>query len=228
MATSGSTNFTLDLKEIAEEAFERAGLRLHSGYDLETAMRSLNLMFIEWQNRGTNFWTIDHESTSLVAGTATYNMDTDAFDGIEFYVRDGSGDSQLDLPVTRISLSQYHAIPNKNETGRPTSVWINKTRARPVMYLWPVPDQAYTLVWQQLSKIEDTGSPADLEPDVPYRFLPALVAGLAYHIAMKRKEAADRVQILKMDYEEQWNLAVAGDRDRATWRIRPNLRGYAP
>lgn len=226
MATSQTTTFSLDLRKIAEEAYERCGLRLHSGYDLETAMRSLNLLFIEWQNRGTNFWTIDEETATLTAGSGTHTLDADAFDAVEFFVRTGSGTSQVDLPVSRISLSQYMAIPTKSEQGRPTNVWVNKQRGAIVFHLWPVPDQAYTLMWQQLSRIEDAGGTASLEPDVPFRFLPALTAGLAYKIALKRPEAASRVPILKADYEELWLDAVAGDRDRSSVRFRPNLRGY--
>lgn len=225
MATSGTTAFSLDLREIAEEAYERAGLKLHTGYDLETALRSLNLLFIEWQNRGINFWTIDEETTTLVAGTATHTLDADAFDAVEFYIREGSGTTQVDLPITRISVSNYSAIPNKNTRGRPTNIWLNKQRSAPVATLWPTPDQAYTLVWQQLSRIEDSGKLSSNNADVPYRFLPVMVAGLAYKIAQKKNPSA--MPILKADYEEQWALAEAGDRDRASWFLRPNLMHYS-
>jgi len=226
MATSGTKAFTLDLGEIIEEAYERAGLRLHSGYDFQTAVRSLNLLMVEWQNKGTNFWTVDEESFSTVDGTLEYTLETDVYEVAQFFVRTGSGTSQVDLPLSRMSMVEYTTIANKNTEGRPVNVWIDKQQASTKIRLWPVPDAVYTIAYFQLSRIEDAGANAAVNPDVPYRFLPAMVAGLAFKIAQKRKESIDLLPILKAEYDEQWLDAVAGDRDRASVRFMPAL-GYA-
>ena len=151
MTTSGTSTFNLDIGEICEEAFERAGLEMRTGYDLRTARRSLNLLCLEWQNRGINLWTVQKGEITIVAGTAKYNIETDAVALIEQFIRtdEGSTTGQSDIPLTRISNSTYSGIPNKLTTGRPIQVWINRQRERPEVNLWPVPDSAqpYKLVY---------------------------------------------------------------------------------
>ena len=189
MATSGTSTFYLDITEIAEEAFERCGLQLRTGYDLRTATRSLNLLTIEWANRGINFWTVEKISTSLTADTATLTLPTDTIDIIEHWIRTGSGETQNDLQLDRFSVSQYSSVPNKNTTGRPVNIYIDKQGAAPVAYLWPTPDKVYTFGYQRIRRIEDTGAVGSTNPDVPARFLPALVSGLAQMISQKYPEA---------------------------------------
>jgi hypothetical protein len=224
MTTSGTTDFTLDFTEIAEEAFERAGREMRSGYDLRTARRSMNLLLIEWQNRGINLFTVEQGTISLVAGTATYNLPADTIDLLEHVVRTGSGSNQQDLSISRISVSTYATIPNKTATGRPIQIWIERLRDNPKATVWPVPDtaQPYTLVYWRLRRIQDAGSGVQT-PDVNFRFFPCLVAGLAYYIAMKMPELAERVPLLKADYDEQFNLAAGEDREKASVRFVPRM-----
>ncbi len=224
MTTSGTTDFTLDFTEIAEEAFERAGREMRSGYDLRTARRSMNLMMIEWQNRGINLFTVEQGTISLVAGTATYNLPADTIDLLEHVVRTGSGSNQQDLSISRISVSTYATIPSKTATGRPIQVWIERLRDNPKVTLWPVPDtaQPYTLVYWRLRRIQDAGSGVQT-PDVNFRFFPCLVAGLAYYIAMKIPELTERLPLLKADYDEQFDLAAGEDREKASVRFVPRM-----
>lgn len=224
MATSGTTAFDLQFTEIAEEAWERAGREMRSGYDLRTARRSMNLMMIEWQNRGINMWTIDEGSLPLIPNTAAYNLPADTIDLMEAVVRTGAGDQQNDLSLNRISVSTYSNIPNKNSTGRPVQMMISRNRDNPVVTVWPVPNSSdYTLQYWRLRRIEDAGNGVETA-DVNFRFLPCLVAGLAYHIAMKVPELAPRIQMLKADYEEQFRLAAEEDREKATVRFVPRVR----
>jgi hypothetical protein len=224
VATSGTYGFDLTLEEIVEEAYDRCGLRARSGYDYTTAIRSLNLLLIEWNNKGTNFWALDETSTSLSASTATLVLPTNMFEVIEFQIRTGSGVNQVDLPVTRISVSEWTNIPNKNTEGRPVNVWVDKQQSGITLHFWPTPDQAYSLVYWGLSRIEDAGAPASNTADVPYRFLPALVAGLAAKIAEKKVTDVNKVMKMQMDAELTWQDAVAGDRDRASMRFRPWMK----
>lgn len=227
MTTSGTTDFILDFTEIAEEAFERAGREMRSGYDLRTARRSMNLLMIEWQNRGINLFTVEQGSQVLTPGTATYNLPADTIDLLEHVVRTGTGQNQQDLSISRISVSTYATIPNKTATGRPIQVWIERLRDNPKVTLWPVPDtaQPYTLVYWRLRRIQDAGSGVQT-PDVNFRFFPCLVAGLAYYIAMKMPDLGDRVQLLKAEYDEQFNLAAGEDREKAPVRFVPRM--YRP
>lgn len=222
MATSGTTSFNMDFTEIAEEAWERAGREMRSGYDLRTARRSMNLMTIEWQNRGINLWTIDEGTVSLTQGTATYNLPADTIDLLEQVVRTGAGTTQQDLTITRISVSTYATIPNKTDTGRPIQVFIERLRDNPRITVWPVPSSdEYTFVYWRLRRIEDAGSGAQTA-DMNFRFLPCLVAGLAYHIAMKVPELAPRVDMLKAEYEAQFVLAAGEDREKTPFRFVPS------
>ena len=225
MATSGTTAFNLEISEVIEEAFERCGLQSHSGYDIETARRSLNLLSLEWANRGLNFWCVEQGTASTTASTSTITMPSDTIDLIEYWIRDGTGTSQSDLPLSRFSVSQYSTIPNKLTEGRPVNLFIDKQRAAPVIYLWPTPDKVYTFAYQRIRRIEDTGAVGSNDPDVPARFLPALVSGLAYMLSQKYPEAFVRSPELKSDYEFQWDLAQSEDRDRASVHFVPG--GYS-
>jgi hypothetical protein len=212
----------MDFTEIAEEAWERAGREMRSGYDLRTARRSMNLMTIEWQNRGINLWTIDEGTVSLTEGTATYDLPADTIDLLEQVVRTGAGTTQQDLTITRISVSTYATIPNKTDTGRPIQVFIERLRDNPRITVWPVPSSdEYTFVYWRLRRIEDAGSGAQTA-DMNFRFLPCLVAGLAYHIAMKVPELAPRVDMLKAEYEAQFVLAAGEDREKTPFRFVPS------
>ena len=225
MATSGTATFNLEISEIIEEAFERCGLQSKTGYDIETARRSLNLMSLEWANRGLNFWTVEQGTASTTASTSTITLPADTVDLIQHLIRDGSGTSQSDLPISRFSVSQYSTIPNKLTEGRPVNLYIDKQRAAPVVYLWPTPDKVYTFAYQRIRRIEDTGAIGSTDPDVPARFLPALVSGLAFRISQKYPEAFVRSPELKAEYEFQWDLAQQEDRDRASVHFVPG--GYS-
>lgn len=226
MTTSGTTAFNMDFTEIAEEAWERAGREMRSGYDLRTARRSMNLMTIEWQNRGINLWTIDSGEISLVQGTAQYDLPADTIDLLEQVIRTGSGSQQQDLTISRISVSTYASIPNKTNTGRPIQVWIERLRDNPRINVWPVPESNdYTFKYWRLRRIEDAGSGVQTA-DMNFRFLPCLVAGLAYHIAMKVPELGDRIGMLKQVYEEQFEIAAGEDREKTPARFVPRIGRY--
>jgi len=221
MATSGTATFNLDLNQIVEEAFERCGSEMRTGYDLRTARRSLNLLMAEWANRGINLWTIDEGTVSLTEDTITYNLPADTIDLLEQVIRTGTGTNQEDINITRISASSYGVIPNKNSTGRPNQVWINRQVTQPTISVWPVPeDNTYTFVYWALKRIEDAGTGVTNQ-DVPFRFLPCLVAGLAFYLSLKIPNAGDRTQFLKQEYEEQWVLASTEDRDKSDLRLVP-------
>ena len=232
MTTSGTSDFNLEFTEIAEEAWERAGREMRSGYDLRTARRSMNLMTIEWQNRGINMWTIDEGTVNLVQGQAEYDLPADTIDLLEHVVRTGAGNvsTQADLTITRISVSTYATIPNKLQQARPIQVWVRRLRDNPKIVVWPVPDQGteqnpyYVFKYWRMRRIEDAGAGIQT-PDANFRFLPALTAGLAYHIAMKVPELAPRVPMLKEAYDEQFNLAAGEDREKAAVRFVPR-RSY--
>lgn len=223
MATSGTTDFNMEFTEIAEEAWERAGREMRSGYDLRTARRSMNLMTIEWQNRGINLWTVDEGTVNLVAGTGQYALPADTIDLLEQVIRTDAGNinTQTDLTITRISVSTYASIPNKLTRGRPIQVWIERLVAAPQINVWPIPDNNnYVFKYYRLRRIEDAGSGVQTA-DMNFRFLPCLVAGLAYHIAMKVPELAPRVEMLKAEYEAQFVLAAGEDREKTPLRFVP-------
>tara|TARA_Y100001937_G_scaffold48571_1_gene67692 strand:- start:1195 stop:1875 length:681 start_codon:yes stop_codon:yes gene_type:complete len=221
VAVSGTTTFNLDLNGIVEEAFERCGAELRTGYDLRTARRSLNLLTAEWSNRGVNLWTIEEASVSLTEGTITYNLPADTIDLLEQVIRTGTGTNQQDLTISRISATNYATIPSKNLTGRPNQVWINRQAAQPNINVWPAPeDDSYTFVYWALKRIDDAGNGVNTQ-DIPFRFLPCLIAGLAYYLSLKIPQAGDRIQFLKGEYEEQWALASSEDREKADLRIVP-------
>lgn len=223
MATSGTSVFNLNIVDVIEEAFEQCGLRMRTGYDLRSARRSLDLLAIEWQNEGINFWTIDEATVSLVGGTLSYNLGAECVDVIEAYVRKGSGTSQQDYTLNRISISDYANLTNKNQQGRPQSFWVDKQSAQPVVYLWPVPeDNTYTLKVWQMARIEDSGPDVSSDQfDVRRTFLPALVAGLAFKLSQKYPEANARMQDLMMNYARLYEKAAQSDRQRFTTKLVP-------
>jgi len=300
MTTSGSTLFNMDFTEIAEEAWERAGREMRTGYDLKTARRSMNLMTIEWQNKGINMWTMEQGIINLTPGLATYALPTDTIDLLEHVIRTGSNTSstQADLTITRISVSTYATIPNKLSQARPIQVWIqrlsgetnptnsvldgaltstattitlntvvglagsgfirlgtediyytyvsgntlggvyrgqNNTTASsqadgtavfvpqlPAVTVWPTPDNSttYQFVYWRLRRVQDAGAGVETA-DMNFRFLPCLVAGLAYHIAIKVPELMPRIQMLKQIYDETFEIAAGEDREKAAIRFVP-------
>jgi hypothetical protein len=230
MTTSGTTAFQLDFTELAEEAWERAGREMRSGYDLRTARRSMNLLTIEFQNRGLNMWTFDQGVINLAQGVATYDLPADTIDLLEHVIRTGASNpaTQSDLSISRISVSTYSSIPNKLTQGRPVQLYIDRARDNPKVTVWPVPDQGttlapfYQLVYWRMRRIEDAGSGAQT-PDINFRFYPALVAGLAYYIALKVPELMPRVQMLQMEYERLFDLAASEDREKAPVRFVPRI-----
>jgi len=306
MTTTGTSVFDMDFTEIAEEAWERAGREMRSGYDLRTARRSMNLMTIEWQNRGINMWTMEQGVINLTPGLATYALPTDTIDLLEHVIRTGSNtaSTQADLTISRISVSTYATIPNKLQQARPIQVWIqrlsgevnptssvlatsinatdttitlnavvglagagfirldnediyytyvsgntlggvfrgqNNTTAAshtvstavyvpqlPAVTLWPTPDNSttYQFVYWRLRRVQDAGAGAETA-DMNFRFLPCVVAGLAYHIAIKVPELMPRIQMLKQIYDETFELAAGEDREKAAVRFvpRPNYIG---
>ena len=300
MTTTGSTLFNMDFTEIAEEAWERAGREMRTGYDLKTARRSMNLMTIEWQSKGINMWTMEQGIINLTPGLATYALPTDTIDLLEHVIRTGSNTSstQADLTITRISVSTYATIPNKLQQARPIQVWIqrlsgetnptnavlngaltstdttitlstvvglagsgfirlgtediyytyvsgntlggvfrgqNNTTAAsqadgtavfvpqlPAVTVWPTPDNSttYQFVYWRLRRVQDAGAGVETA-DMNFRFLPALTAGLAYHIAIKVPELMPRIQMLKQIYDETFEIAAGEDREKAAIRFVP-------
>lgn len=224
MTISGTTAFNLDLVELVEEAFERCGGEMRSGYDMRTARRSLNLLFADWANRGLNMWTFEQGSITLVAGTATYDLPADTVDLLEHVIRTGAGSAatQADLTITRISVSTYATIPNKLQQARPIQIFIERKTSIPQVTVWPIPDnvQTYTLVYWRLKRIDDAGTGVNTM-EVPFRFIPAMVAGLAYYLAMKVPGGMDRLMMLKAQYDEAWQLASEEDREKAAVRFVP-------
>jgi hypothetical protein len=300
MTTSGTASFNLDLSEIVEEAFERAGSELRTGYDMRTARRSLNIMFADWANRGVNMWTFEQGTINLTPGVNTYPVPVDTVDLLEHVIRTGSNtaSTQADLTITRISISTYATIPNKLQQARPIQVWFqrldgqttasittlsagisatdttiavtsvanlpatgyllvgtetilygyisgntlyncvrgqNNTTAAshssgdsvaiqnlPRVTVWPTPDNSttYQFVYWRMRRIDDAGGGVNTM-DVPFRFLPCMIAGLAYYIAQKIPGGMDRLQVLKMQYDEAWDLAASEDRETAAIRFVP-------
>jgi hypothetical protein len=236
MTTSGTSSFDIQITDLFEEAYERAGSEMRSGYDFRTARRSFNLLTMEWANRGINLWTVESGTIPLVAGTATYNLPVDTIDLIEHVIRQnpGNASTQTDISISRISVSTYSTIPNKLNTGRPIQVYINRRSGittpagiqYPTITVWPVPaDNSYTFVYWRLRRIQDAGN-GDGTTDIPFRFVPALTAGLAYQIAMKIPEAAPRLPMLQAEYDKQWQLASEEDREKAPVRFVPRNTFY--
>ena len=308
MSTSGTTAFNLDLNNLIEEAFERCGQELRTGYDMRTARRSLNLLTVEWANRGINLWTIEQGQIPLVTGQAIYPVPVNTIDLLDTVVRQNNGvqSNQIDINISRISESTYSTIPNKLTTGRPIQMWYNRQSGQsnattcllaatitstdttitvsdasqianagfiqigtetigyantsgnqllncyrgqngttatahtigdaianqnlPCINVWPTPDAGggpYTFVYWRLRRIQDAGTNGAVEPDIPFRMLPCMVAGLAFYLSQKLPDALPRMQFLKQEYEEQWLMASTEDRDKANMRLVPRTMFYA-
>lgn len=308
MSTSGTTGFNLDLNNLIEEAFERCGQELRTGYDLRTARRSLNLLTIEWANRGINLWTIEQGQIPMVTGQAIYPVPADTIDFLDHVIRQNNGvqSTQIDINISRISESTYSTIPNKLTTGRPIQVWYNRQSGQsnpttclldgsisaqdttitvtdasqlanagfiqigseiigypnvsgnqlincyrgqngttaalhadgaaitnkniPCINVWPTPDAGggpYTFVYWRMRRIQDAGAAGNVEPDIPFRLLPCMVAGLAFYLSQKLPDALQRMQFLKSEYEEQWLMASTEDREKAASRFVPRTMFYA-
>ena len=224
MAVSGTKTFELDVADYIEEAFERCGIEIRTGYDQRTARRSLNILLAEWSNRGLNQWTIERVTIPITSASASYNLPSTVIDFLTVVVRMPIGPgtpSQVDLTVDRISRDYYLNIPNKLTQGRPVQFVVDR-QITPVLYVWPTPDQNYDLIVDRLVRMDDAGAGANTL-QVPFRFYPCLAAGLAYYIAMKK--APDRVQLLKAVYEEEFDRAMSEDRDRAALSLTP-VRDY--
>ena len=306
--TTGTTDFNLDLNNLVEDAFERCGQELRTGYDLRTARRSLNIMTAEWANRGINMWTIEPGQVTLNQGQIMYPLPVDTIDLLDMVTRTGTGSNQQDININRISESTYITIPNKNATGRPIQVWINRQSGMtsptgitlnetltatdttaddtitlsstvglaqfgfikigeetiqyggvsgdtitgclravnntsiaphaigakvyvqnlPTINVWPAPDQSnfYTFVYYRLRRIQDAGNGVTIE-DIPFRFIPCMVAGLAYYLSLKLPGAEPRIEMLKADYEQQFQLAADEDREKAPVRFVPRDMFYS-
>lgn len=304
MSTSGTTSFDLQFQEIAEEAYERCGVEMRTGYQLRTARRSMNLLTIEWANRGINLWTIEQGEIPLNTGQVSYTLPLDTIDLLDHVVRTGTGTNQIDINITRISETTYSQIPNKLAQGRPIQVWINRQSGNtnkiatttlaqtitatsstitlasvanvassgyikiddeiigytnvvgnalqncvrgqsntnavghssgasvyvtyiPNINLWPTANAGggYTFVYWRMRRLQDAGSGVQTQ-DVPFRLIPALTSGLAYHLSMKIPEAMQRTQMLKQVYEEQWDWASSEDREKASLRLAPRQMFY--
>lgn len=219
MATSGSKDFELDVADYVEEAFERCGLEVRTGYDLKTARRSLNLLLADWANRGLNQWTIKQRTLTLAVGDGEYDLGADVIDILSVVVRrDGT-----DYALERLSRDQYLTIPNKTTQARPNQFFLDR-QVTPNLKLWPVPETTTDVViYDALTRMDD----ADIYTntmDMPFRFYPCLAAGLAYYIALKR--APNRVELLKAVYEEEFDRAATEDRDRASFNVAPKYSYY--
>lgn len=309
MSTTGTTSFNLDMNDLIEEAFERCGLEVRSGYDFRTARRSLNLLTIEWANRGINLWTVEQGQILMNTGQAIYPLPVDTIDLLDTVVRtnNGAGNNQIDINISRISESTYITIPNKNATGRPIQVWINRqsgnvanaaqttlaaaitaadqttitltnasglptqgfinignetigyqnivgnqiinawrgqngttatthlngadvfTNNLPCINVWPTPNPPgtqYTFVYYRMRRIQDAGNGVRTA-DIPFRFIPCMAAGLAYQLSTKMPGVdGGRIQMLKADYEQQWQLAADEDREKAPVRFVPRNMFY--
>jgi hypothetical protein len=219
MATSGVADFTPDFTEIIDEAYERCGIESRTGYDLRTAQRSLNFMFAEWASRGLNLWTIEQRSLALVTGTSIYNLPLDTVNVLSAVIRTGTAQTQQDVIVDRISRAEYLHVPNKNTQSRPAQFYVERATV-PKLFLYPAPDgvQPYTFQYYAIRRIQNAGV-AGNTADVDFRFLPCLVAGLAYHLSLKR--APDRMEVLKALYEDEFQRAAYADRDTASVYLLP-------
>ena len=217
MATSNSRDFDLDVAELIEEAYERCGLEMRTGYDARTARRSLNLMFADWANRGLNLWTVKQETLSITSGTASYTLlDATVVDLLEVVLRNSNN---VDFTLTQMSRGEYLRIPNKANSGQPSQYFFDR-QINPTITLWSTPDTSYTLVYYYVRRIEDADTLVNTT-DAPFRFLPCMAAGLAYYIAIKR--APDRIQILKSIYEEEFQRAASEDANSTSLKLTPDI-----
>jgi len=243
--TTSTTSFNPEVNELFEEAFERCGVEMRTGYHFRTARRSLNFLITEWANRGINLWTIEQGQISLVQGQVTYDLPNDTVDLLEHVIRTSPGQvaNQTDININRISVSTYSTIPNKLTQGRPIQVWVNRrsgqttdllgaTPAYPQINVWPAPDQGtqgnpyYYFVYWRMRRMYDAGTGTNVE-DIPFRFQNCMVAGLAYMLATKLQEVpVERIAMLKAQYDEAWDFASAEDREKAPDRFVPRTLFY--
>ena len=220
MATSGTRAFNLDVATAIEEAYELAGLEARTSYDAVTARRSMNLMFADWANRGLNMWTVTQATKAITSGTATYSFDSTYVDLLEVVLRNSSG---TDFTLSQMSRGEYLTIPNKTSSGQPSQYFFDR-QVTPTITLWSTPDASYTLVYYYVSRIQDADALVNTA-DTPFRFLPCMVAGLAYYLAMKK--APERVQLLKAVYEEEFQRAAAEDANSTPLKLTPSMTYYS-
>ena len=221
MTTSGVATFNLEFDDLINEAYERCGLETREGFDMRTARVSLNLLFAEWANRGLNLWTIEQRSVTMVSGQAEYTLPSDTVNVLSAVIRTGSGQTQQDITIDRISLNEYLHLPDKNTMSRPSQFYVQRTIS-PKLFDYPAPDSSepYIFRYYGVRRIEDTGGFTNTA-DIVFRFLPCLVAGLAYYLAMKK--SPDRIAILKQIYDEEFTRAAQEDRDIASVYLTPDF-----
>ena len=220
MAVSGTATFNPDNGTILEEAFELAGLELRTGNDFESAIRSLDLLKLEWSNEGLNLWTVEETTLTLSAGDASYDLPVDTVDILHAAIRTGTGTSQSDIKLGRIGFPRWSGIANKNITSIPNCFMVERTLA-PVVRVWPTPDTTYTLVYWRLRRIQDAGG-VSATLDMPTRFIPAIVTGLAIKMATKRQKF-ETATFLQPTYDRQFQMAKDEDRDRSSFFVRPAI-----
>lgn len=228
MTLSGTTVFNLDFVECIEEAFERAGVESRSGYDARTARRSINLLFLDWANRGVNLWTIEERTQALLEDDGDYTLGTDIVDVIEQVVQLVGSDPLVRYNMTRVSISTHATRTNPDITGRPTEVWYDRAQGSTIAHVWPLPSATgqYTLYYWVMRRMDDAGAYTN-NGDFPFRFLPAFIAGLAFYIAQKkRQDDPNLIARLEGDYEKMWMRAAEEDRERATLSIVPRGDAY--
>ena len=223
MATSGSRDFQPNVGEWIEEAYERCGLELRTAYDARTARRSLNILFADWANRGLNQWTISNVNQTLTEGTDSYSLNDYVIDVLDVILRRTVNDVATDYQMNQVGRAEYWNIPTKSTKARPTQWFLDK-QVTPKIYVWPAPENSTDVIkMNQLLRIEDAdGSVNDLQ--MPFRFYPALVAGLAFYLSQKR--APERMESLQIIYEDEFARALAQDESRASLMIKPNMRSY--
>jgi len=221
MALSGSTNFEPNVTEFIEEAYERCGLELRTGYDLKTAIRSVNLMLAEWANRGLNQWTIEQGTETVVEGQNDYPLNANIIDVLDVVVRRTVNNVPTDISISRVSRSEFINIPNKTTKARPSQFFFDKL-STPVLKIWPAPENSTdVLVFNKIVRMDDADK-ATNTMDMPFRFYPCFVAGLAYYISLKKNPQL--TPQLKAIYEEEFRRAADQDEDRASFRVRPYTR----
>lgn len=225
MATSGAKTFKLSIADTIEEAYELAGIELRTGYDAETARRSLNIMFADWSNRGVNLWTIEQVTKNLSTGTSSYAFDAYDIDIVSAIIKvtDSTGNS-TDLSIERIGRTEYLNIPDKTIKGRPVQIFFDR-QVTPVAYLWPTPDDTatYSLIANTIQRIDDV-SASNQDPEIPSRFIPCMASGLSYYLALKKNP--EKAGMLKQQYEQDFKLAADEDRNRASLHLTPARSSY--
>ena len=223
MATSGSTNFEPDITEFVEEAYERCGLELRTGYDLKTAIRSANLMLAEWANRGLNQWTIETVTQTVTEGTNSYTLGTNVIDVLDVTIRRTVSGTTTDVRLDKLSRSEFFNIPNKATKSKPSQYFLDKQN-NPTLFIYPTPENSTDIIrFNKLTRMDDVDD-AKNTMDMPFRFFPCFVAGLAYYISIKKNPQLTAQ--LKSIYEEEFRRAADKDEDRASFRVRPSIRNY--